>query len=140
MSTEQTRNWRPGRGWRGCQAVYGLLALLAAAACTDGDPTAQPTGLSRGEFIEIMVALREAEWEASEGQTPRDSVQMEFEGRKAEILARYGAAEGDLHAFLERNYQRPGFMGEVWDSIAKRLRVESRAPAPSDARTPFEEL
>jgi hypothetical protein len=139
MITEQTRHGRPGRGWRGWRAVCGLLALLAAPACTDGDPTAQPASLSRGEFIEIMVALREAEWEASEEQAPRDSVQMEFERRKAEILARYGATEADLHAFLERNYQRPGFMGEVWDSIAKRLRVEPPPPAP-DVRTPFEEL
>jgi hypothetical protein len=30
-------------------------------------------------------------------------------------------------------------MGEVWDSIAKRLRVEPPPPAP-DVRTPFEEM
>jgi hypothetical protein len=139
MITGRTRGGRPDRGWRGWRAVCGLLVFLAAPGCTDGDPTAQPAGLSRGEFIEIMVALREAEWDASEGEAPRDSVQVEFERRKAEILAQHGATEADLHAFLERNYRRPGFMGEVWDSIAKRLRVETPPPAP-DARTPFEEL
>ncbi len=113
------------------------LGLATIAACGDREPTGRDARLGKTEFVEIIVALRTAEQEA-ERSMPTDSVEIEFARQKAAILERYGATDDDVRAFVERHHARPGFMAEVWDTIAQRLRAQP--PDPTADPAPVEEF
>jgi hypothetical protein len=110
-------------------ALPGLWILAAlipvTVSCGDRDLTGREPALRPGQFVEIIVALREAEWEVAEASHP-DSAIADFQHRRAEILEHHGATEESLRRFVERYHRRPGVMSTVWDSIAQRL----RSPAP----------
>jgi hypothetical protein len=83
------------------------------------EPTDQVgTGLTPESFVEIMVALREAERAAN----ATDSAGVEFEGRKERILAEHGATEEELRDFVRRHHGDFALMNRLWDSIAQRLK------------------
>jgi hypothetical protein len=104
--------------------LVALLVLhLPLVGCGDREPTGRDTALTPAEFIEIIVALREAERELEEADP--DSAAKEFARRRTEILDDYGATEDNVRAFIELNHGRPGLMSIVWDSIAQRLRTDS---------------
>lgn len=91
-----------------------LLALLAAG-CGPSSP-AEENGrstMSRSEFAEVFIELREAAVES-------DSM-PEFEARRAEILQRHGIEADDLIEFVEQNVSDLQGMADTWDLIYKRL-------------------
>jgi len=126
---------------RWCTLIVVLGLGLATTGCGEREPTAGDARLRTNEFIEIIVALRNAELELDRTM-PADSIEAEFARRKAAILEQYSATDDDVRAFVERHHARPGFMAEVWDTIAQRLRAEPPAPvgvepsAPLDVESP----
>ncbi|MFP4622787.1 MAG: hypothetical protein ACLFRX_01280 [Gemmatimonadota bacterium] len=105
-----------------------LLALMAALPGCEAGGTADPEeGLSREEFVEVVVALREAERDL-----PSDSTAPErFAEVKAEILAEHDVTEVELRAFLEGQDEDLARLQELWDTINRRLKFvpeEGRAP------------
>lgn len=103
----------------------GMLLPLASA-CGATEPTNQDLVLKPAQFIDIVVAIRQAEPELADHDD--ESTVREFERRKAEILKEHGATEEALRNFVDRHYRRPGVLAAVWDSIANRLMVT----APDD--------
>lgn len=133
--SETKRRARPGRPGRVAAAT--LLVVVVLSACGERDPTAQPRTPSRQEFVEVVVALREAERAVRDASDP-DSAAAAFEERKEEILERYGTTDAALRRFVERLHARPAVMAEVWDTIAQRLRREAE-PEPERRRPPVVE-
>jgi hypothetical protein len=116
-------------------AVLGLL--LGMSAGCEREPTGGDRALTPAEFIEVIVALREAELEVEREVNP-DSVEVEFARRREEIFERYGVGPEGVRAFVERHYHRPGVMSSVWDSIAHRLRTRP-SDEPVEGPYPLEE-
>lgn len=104
---------------------WALLALvpLVLSGC-QRDPTGRDGGLRTDEFVNVIVELRTAERELERDEAlPSDSMEVEFERRRTEILERYGATEDDLLDYVQRHHTRPGLMADVWDTITNRLRT-----------------
>lgn len=108
------------------------LGLVTVGACGDREPTGGDAPIRTTEFVEIIVALRAAEMEI-EQSVPPDSVQPAFALRKSDILDQYGVTEDDVRAFVEQHHARPGFLAEVWDTIAQRLRAQPPQPVADTA-------
>ncbi len=96
-------------------------------ACGEPEPTVQ-AGLTAEEFVEVVVALREAEREVAS----EEDATVLFEERKAEILSRYDTTDEELRAFLADHGRDLAALSETWDSIAERLKHE----APMDSTSP----
>lgn len=117
---EEAVGGRGGRTYR----RWGVVALLAftalAAGCRQApDPAAEAeVAVTEEEFIEMVVALREAE-RAVAGE---DSAAAEFAERKAEIFARHGVTESDLRRFIARRGGNVDALRELWDTISDRLK------------------
>lgn len=114
-------------------AMTALLPL-ALTGC-GGEPAAPGQPLAPGEFVDIIVALRQAEREVELEAHP-DSLELEFERRKLEILDRHNATEEQVRAFMESNRDRPAVIAAAWDSIAQRLRM---APTRLEEDRPWSE-
>jgi hypothetical protein len=128
-----------GGGARRWGLTLGLTALalvLGVGAC-EREPTGGDRALTPAEFIEVIVALREAELEVEREVHP-DSVEVEFARRRDEIFERYGVGPEGVRAFVERYHDRPGVMSSVWDSIAHRLRTRP-SDEPVEGPYPLEE-
>jgi hypothetical protein len=128
-----------GGGARQWGLIPGLIALalvLGLGAC-EREPTGGDRALTPAEFIEVIVALREAELEVEREVHP-DSVEVEFARRRDEIFERYGVGPEGVRAFVERYHDRPGVMSSVWDSIAHRLRTRP-SDEPVEGPYPLEE-
>lgn len=110
-----------------------LIGMLLLTGC-GGEPTGEEVALSADEFVEVMVALREAERESLE--VGEDSAGVEFRRRKEEILAEHGVAQEDLRQFVVAHSADFELMEIVWDTIAQRLRY---VPEPGDPEDPDEE-
>lgn len=112
----------------------GILVLAIGAlmsGCGDSDATAAAEeGVTAGEFVEIVTALREAEREV----VRKDSAEALYAERKAEILGRHDATEADLRAFLERHGEDPAKLQEVWDTISQRLKHVPGGPDAGEQR------
>lgn len=113
---------------------FGILVLSIAAlgsGCGQSDATAAAEeGVTTGEFVEIVTALREAEREV----VRKDSAEALYAERKAEILGRHDATEADLRAFLERHGEDPVKLQEVWDTISQRLKHVPGDPDSGEQR------
>lgn len=120
---EGDRRMRPGVA-RAAGGVLIALAMLLAGCGGGGSPKAQE-GLTPAEFVDIVVALREAEREMEPGDTAGPS----FEDRKREILAAHDATEAEVRAFVERHASDYDLLTTAWDSITQRLRY-----VPSQSR------
>ena len=96
------------------------VALLAAAAvaagCGDREPDAAPS-LTREEFIDLVVAIRETEFQVED----QDSAHVRFRSLRDSILEARGATEAELYEFLEYHSDLD-YMDEVWDTITERLK------------------
>lgn len=125
-----------------------LVALLVLAApllgCGEPEPTGSDAGLTREEFVEAVVALRDAELDV-QARLEQDSADVLFEARKDSILAAYETTESELHAFLARHPDLE-YQDALWDTITQRLKrpvhdptapgafPEEAPPVPESAR------
>jgi hypothetical protein len=109
------RSHRPGGGlW-----ITTALLALVLAGCGDLGPQAErQKTLTVAQFVDVIVALREADRQADP-----DSAAVEYERRRPEILAEHGVTEEQLREFVDRNQARIDRMAAVWDTISRRLRV-----------------
>jgi hypothetical protein len=123
--------------WRLILGLTVLTLLLVLSAGCEREPTGGDRALTPAEFIEVIVALREAELEVEREAHP-DSVEVEFVRRREEIFERFGVGPEGVRAFVERYHDRPGVMSSVWDSIAHRLRTRP-SDEPVDGPYPLEE-
>jgi hypothetical protein len=122
---------RTSTSGRSVRAVLVALVAVLVVACGDRELTGREE-LRPGQFVEIVVELRDADWETSQVEDP-DSAAVEFERRKAEILERHGATEESLRRFVELYHRRPGMMSAVWDSISHRI----QGPASGESGDPY---
>jgi hypothetical protein len=104
--------------------LAAALFPMVIVGCDALDPTARDGAVTRAGFIEVIVALREAERELVRDESS-DSAHIEFAQRKEDILQRHGVSEDDLRQFVTRHRDRPSVMTEVWDQIAQRLGVRT---------------
>lgn len=108
----------------------GLAALAVVLAggssgCA-GEPTTEEVGaLTPDAFVDVIVALREAEREA----VVEDSAHLVFQARKEEILAEHGVTEEDVRDFVRLHEGDFALMDRLWDTIAQRLKY---VPEPDD--------
>lgn len=107
-----------------------ILALLLSACGGEPDPSSAETGLTRAEFIEVMVALRTAEIDL-QLRFERDSViEARFEPVRDAILSSRGITAGQLHAFIDRHPDLE-YQETLWDTISERLkRARDYEPGP----------
>ena len=89
-----------------------LIAVLLPA-CDRSTTPPDTGGLSRDQFIEVFIALRNAKKNA---RTPAD-----FEEQKRQILGRAKITEAQFKSFGEAHTEDLGFMAAVWDTIQIRL-------------------
>ena len=104
--------------------------LPALAACgEDPDPRASPEpGLTPSEFVEVITEVRKAEREVG----GRDSAEVLFAERKAEILARHDTDDAEVRAFVASYRNDVVALEVLWDSIDQRLKY---APMPTGGDT-----
>ena len=93
-------------------AWISLIAVLLPA-CDRSTTPPDTGGLSRDQFIEVFIALRNAKKNAL---TPAD-----FEEQKRQILARAKITEAQFKNFGQAHAEDLKFMAEVWDTIQTRL-------------------
>ncbi|MGH7472259.1 MAG: hypothetical protein ACRENP_30275 [Longimicrobiales bacterium] len=89
------------------------MGAFLAAGCSERNPQSNVSGLSRDQFIELIVSLRNAQDSA---KTP-----AEFETLKQQIFARAGASPESLSQFAAQHTGQVAYMAQVWDSIRTRL-------------------
>jgi hypothetical protein len=109
----------PRRRW-----LVGALLSLLFVGCDGLAPTSRDGGLTKAQFVDVIVALREAEREIIQ-EVAGDSAHIEFAQRKDEILERHGVSEEDLRQFVARHRDRPALVTDAWDQIAQRLGVRT---------------
>lgn len=102
-----------------------LAAILLTGACAD-DATEAQAPLADAEFIEIMVELRQAEWEAESSDSAADV----FDRRKAEILDRHQTTEEEIREFVRITSGDLPRLNAIWDSISRQLRHERTMTEP----------
>jgi hypothetical protein len=117
--TRRPSHPRVARRW-----LAAALFPLVVVGCDALDPTARDGGVTKERFIEVIVALREAERELVLDESS-DSAHIEFAQRKEDIFQRKGVSEYDLRQFVTRHRDRPAVMTDVWDQIAQRLGVRT---------------
>jgi hypothetical protein len=95
--------------------VFAWICLIAVLlpACDRATPPPDTGGLSRDQFIEVFIALRNAKKNAL---TPAD-----FEVQKRQILGRAKITEAQFKSFGEAHTEDLAFMAAVWDTIQTRL-------------------
>lgn len=125
----------PIRSSTGPSGPGRLVALLVLATpllgCGEPEPTGSDAGLTREEFVQVVVALRDAELDV-EAQLEQDSADVLFEARKDSILAAYETTESELHAFLARHPDLE-YQDALWDTIAQRLKRPAHDPTAPGA-------
>ena len=95
--------------------IAAVLCLLILTAC-GGDEATEPA-LSRDEFVEVIVDLREAERAVAE----EDSAAELFAARKAEILERHGTSEEEIREYVRASTGDLQGMADTWEEISGRL-------------------
>lgn len=119
--------------------ALGALAAVAAAlvACGDGaEPQAGPS-ITRAQFIDAVVALRNAETDLDR-ETDDDSVlAVRYEAARDSILAAQDVTSAELEAFLA-HHDDLDVQDALWDTIAERLKrprvFETDEPGPGQPR------
>ncbi|MEX2283229.1 MAG: hypothetical protein WEE89_12165 [Gemmatimonadota bacterium] len=95
------------------QFILILLAALVLPACDRQTTPPDTGGLSREQFVELFVALRNAKKSA---RSPAD-----FELQKRQLLADAKVTEEQFKSFADAHAEDLAFMAAVWDSIQNRL-------------------
>ena len=94
-----------------------LLAAVLAAVPACG---AQPGSITREEFIDTYVALREAELRGSGNVISEEAIDS--------VLAEKGVSEEDLEAFVGVHGRDPVFMSAVWSEVESRMADQASPP------------
>lgn len=119
----------PGRpGWR---VVATAALLVPTLACFERDRAGDRAQLTRQEFIDVVVAIREAELAVEALHLEPDSVQALFEARRDSILTAHGTTETALRTFLDRHSEL-AYMEGVWETITQRLKRPIDGPRRID--------
>jgi hypothetical protein len=96
-----------------------LIGLVAVSGC-DASASGPSSGLTDREFIELYVALRDAQNRATSPE--------EFERVKQNILAEAGAKPESMQQFVREHRTDIKRLAAVWDSI--RIRVDQSPAGP----------
>lgn len=120
------RRWPRARAARprAARTVLGSIlvaVVLTAGACSESDPATSETGLARSEFVEVVVALRNAEIELTEELEDDSALDARFGTARDSILDAHGTTQEELFTFLER-HPDVQYQDEVWDTITQRLK------------------
>ncbi|MDX1674426.1 MAG: hypothetical protein R3314_06515 [Longimicrobiales bacterium] len=108
-----------------------LAGLIGALACGRPDP-AEANAMTRSQFIDVVVALRDARLDLESQPELADSVlEARYGEERDRILERHGITAGDLYAFVALHPEL-GYQTEVWDSITHRLKRPLATPEPDD--------
>jgi hypothetical protein len=113
----------PGRRWLVYLCIALLLTLAVGLGGCAGERADAPV-LTQEQFVDIIVALREAEREVAE----EDSAAARFEERKRGILERHGTTEDQLRAFIVTHRDDLPVLQAVWDTITERLKYARPTP------------
>lgn len=113
--------------------MIALIALVGPVglACGDSEPGASAPGLTRSEFVDVVVALREAE-RTVQAEAPQDSADARFEERKDSILAAHGTTITELEEFLAFHADL-AYQDALWDTITQRLKRPAFDPTAPGA-------
>jgi hypothetical protein len=90
-----------------------LLLALPLLACDRSAPVAEPSGLSRNQFIDIYVKLRRAQVRAQSAQ--------EFQRLKQQVFREAGVSEESLQKYVKEHANDVEILADVWDTISNRL-------------------
>lgn len=116
--------------------LTAALLPLALGGCDALTPDTRDPGVTPDQFVDVVVALRQAEQEVG-GEADADSVQMEFTRRRDLILEEHGVTADEIRAFVLRHQDRPALLAEAWERVAERL--GSNTSNAADGRFPDEE-
>jgi hypothetical protein len=105
---------------RGSILILGLLLF--------GCGPAEPAGLDRDVFINVMVDLRQAA-----KLFPDSSM---FDSRKQAIMREAGVTDSALAAFLASHIGDAPYMTAVWDTIDKRLNPPNQPETIDTVKVP----
>jgi len=100
-----------------------LLLALPLLGCNRNAPLAEPSGLTRNQFIDIYVQLRRAQ--------TRTHTAQEFEQQKKQIFQKAGVSEEALQKYVKENANDVAVLADAWDTISNRLTLPAdtaRAP------------
>ncbi len=92
---------------------FGLILLLVLLGQACSRPAAPADGLSREQFVELFVSLRNAKKSA---RSP-----TEFEEKKRQLFAKAQLTEAQFKGFADAHSEDVSFMAAVWDSVQHRL-------------------
>ena len=90
-----------------------LLLALPLVGCNRNAPVAEPNGLTRNQFIDIYVQLRQAQ--------QRTHTAQEFEQQKKQIFQKAGFSEDALQKYVKQNANDVAALADAWDTISNRL-------------------
>jgi len=96
-----------------------VLGGLLISGCRAAEGPGNASGLSREQFIELYVALRNAQQRA---HSP-----AELESMQQQIFARAGVPPECMARFAAEHGSQISYMATVWDSIKVRLDLASGA-------------
>lgn len=121
----RSRGWH--RGVAAGLALVGACAALLAGGCANEPTTEEVGALTPDAFVDVIVALREAERAA----VAEDSAHLVFQARKEEILAEHDVTEEDVRDFVRLHEGDFALMDRLWDTIAQRLKYVPEADDPT---------
>lgn len=123
---------RPAPASAAAALVVAALSAGLLSACDGSDPAGSRLGIDRGEFIEVVVALRDAKFDLEQ----QDSVpEGRFEELRDSVLAAHGVESAELYAFVSAHPDLE-YQEALWDSINRRLKRPLMAPAGTDPVLP----
>jgi hypothetical protein len=97
--------------------LIAMILFVGAFACRP----AEPEGLDRDTFIDVVVALRKAARENPDSNA--------FDIQKAALLGEAGVTDSTLAEFIRIHNGDTRYMAAVWDSIDRKLNPPADAAA-----------
>jgi hypothetical protein len=113
----QVRNQGAGFVMSVRRIVPIVLCVLLLGACEATQPATSSNGLTSQQFVELYVALRNAQ------NTARSTAELETMRRA--IFDRAGVSPERMTQFVTEHGNEIEFMAAVWDSIKSRLDLAS---------------
>ena len=108
-----------------------LIGVLLSGCDLGSDPASTRPALTRGQFIEVMVALRDAKIDLELADNVPEG---RFQEVRDSILAAHRVQEAELFAFVNA-HPAIEYQAELWDSINRRLKRPLQLPAVEGRRS-----